>query len=57
EERRAADALRDLESAAPSLTTNLMPHIEAAVRARCTVGEISGVLRATWGEFRPFTGF
>jgi methylmalonyl-CoA mutase N-terminal domain/subunit len=31
----------------------LMPHIVEAVRARATVGEISGVLRAVWGEYRP----
>ena len=31
----------------------LMSHIIAAVRARATVGEISGVLRAVWGEHRP----
>ncbi len=31
----------------------LMPPIIEAVRARATVGEISGVLRAVWGEYRP----
>jgi methylmalonyl-CoA mutase N-terminal domain/subunit len=36
---------------------NLMPAIEAAVRARATVGEICGVLRDAWGEYRPPTTF
>ncbi len=31
----------------------LMPLIIDAVRARATVGEISDVLRARWGEYRP----
>jgi methylmalonyl-CoA mutase, N-terminal domain len=31
----------------------LMPLIIQAVRARATVGEISDVLRAQWGEYRP----
>ncbi|MDF2775243.1 MAG: hypothetical protein K0S86_4743, partial [Geminicoccaceae bacterium] len=31
----------------------LMPLIVDAVRARCTVGEISDTLRDVWGEHRP----
>ncbi|GMV39018.1 MAG: methylmalonyl-CoA mutase [Myxococcales bacterium] len=31
---------------------NLVPHILAAVRARCTVGEISAALREVFGEYR-----
>ena len=57
EERRARDALRAVEAAAPDLRTNLMPHIEEAVRARCTVGELCNVLRGVWGEFKPLTVF
>jgi methylmalonyl-CoA mutase, N-terminal domain len=34
EERRVAAALRAIETAAPDVQTNLMPHIEEAVRAR-----------------------
>jgi methylmalonyl-CoA mutase N-terminal domain/subunit len=30
-----------------------MPLIIDAVRARATVGEISDVFRAVWGEYRP----
>ena len=53
ERRRAGAALKAIEAAAPTLTTNLMPEIEEAVRARCTVGEICDVLRGVWGEFAP----
>jgi methylmalonyl-CoA mutase N-terminal domain/subunit len=31
-------------------TANLLPPMRAALRARCTVGEICGVLREEWGE-------
>ena len=31
----------------------LMSLVIDAVRARATVGEISDVLRAVWGEYRP----
>ena len=31
----------------------LMPLLIDAVKARATVGEISDVLRAVWGEYRP----
>ena len=33
--------------------TPLMPPIIEAVRARATLGEISDVLRAVWGVYRP----
>ena len=55
EQRRAGDALRGIATAAPALRRNLMPEIEEAVRARCTIGEIHGVLRGVWGEHRPST--
>jgi methylmalonyl-CoA mutase N-terminal domain/subunit len=55
EQRRAADALRAIEAAAPDLRRNLMPEIEDAVRARCTIGEVYDVLRSVWGEHRPST--
>jgi methylmalonyl-CoA mutase N-terminal domain/subunit len=55
EGRRVLDALREIELQAPNLTNNLMPAIEEAVRARCTVGEISNVLRQVWGEHRSST--
>jgi methylmalonyl-CoA mutase N-terminal domain/subunit len=54
EERRAAAALRSLhEAAAKPDRVNLMPFIEEGVEARCTVGELCGVLREVWGEYRP----
>ena len=34
-------------------TENLMHPIIAAVKAGCTLGEISNALRAEWGEYRP----
>jgi methylmalonyl-CoA mutase N-terminal domain/subunit len=55
EQRRAGDTLRAIETAAPDLQKNLMPLIEDAVRARCTMGEIHDVLRGVWGEHRPST--
>jgi len=58
--RRAADALGVLRAAAPAYADSsatarppLMPLIVDAVRARCTVGEISDALREVWGEYRP----
>ncbi len=52
-----ARALRELENVAGDLHRNRMPLIEEAVRARATVGEICGVLRSIWGEYRPSTVF
>ena len=54
-----AVALAALKAAAPPYAVPgaarqpLMPLIIDAVRARATVGEISDVLRAEWGEYRP----
>ncbi len=45
-------ALRSLELATRSGTTGLMPLIVDAVRARCSVGEISDTLEAVWGRYR-----
>jgi methylmalonyl-CoA mutase N-terminal domain/subunit len=39
-------------SAAASSQDNLMPPLVAAVKAGCTVGEISDVYRASFGEYR-----
>ena len=49
---RALDALR-VASGASSTDMRLMPLIVDAVRARATVGEISGALAENWGYFRP----
>ncbi len=51
-------ALAAIGAAAPAYASAgerapLMPLIIDAVRARATVGEISDVLRAAWGEYRP----
>jgi methylmalonyl-CoA mutase N-terminal domain/subunit len=40
-------------SAVPAGETHLMPLIVDAVRARATVGEISGALADSWGMYRP----
>jgi methylmalonyl-CoA mutase N-terminal domain/subunit len=32
---------------------SMMPLIIDAVKARCTIGEISSVLLAEWGAYRP----
>ena len=52
-ERNAADAealLARIREAARG-TENLLLPMRDALRARCTIGEICGVLRAEWGEF------
>ena len=54
---RASAALAAIRRDADRADVNLMPAIEEAVRARCSVGEICGVLRAAWGEYRPPTAF
>lgn len=56
-ERSAGDVeerLRELKHAAQG-TENLMPYILEAVRSYATLGEICGVLREIFGEYR-FTG-
>ena len=42
-----------LESVARDATAPLMEPIIDAVRARCTVGEISDVMRGVWGVYKP----
>jgi methylmalonyl-CoA mutase N-terminal domain/subunit len=49
--REVTRCLAQLRGAAAG-DTNLMPVILDAVRAYCTVGEISDALREVWGEFR-----
>jgi len=43
-----------LESAVRDATAPLMEPIIDAVRARCTVGEISDVMRGVWGVYKPW---
>jgi len=50
---RVKRALDELQAAARVAAAPLMEPIIDAVRARATVGEISDVLRAVWGEYRP----
>jgi len=50
--KRALAALKKA-SGASSTDTHLMPLIIDLVRARATVGEISGALAENWGYFRP----
>ena len=45
-------SLEDLRKAAEG-TENLMPYIISAVREYATLGEICGVLREVFGEYRP----
>jgi methylmalonyl-CoA mutase N-terminal domain/subunit len=49
----AERALAALGATALAGAAGMMPRILDAVRARCTVGEISDVLRGVWGEYRP----
>jgi len=47
-----AAALTRLEAASRAANENTMPHIIEAVKAGATVGEICGVWRRTFGEFK-----
>ncbi len=44
--------LNELRRAAEREDVNLFPHILDAVKAKATLGEISGALRDVWGEWR-----
>jgi methylmalonyl-CoA mutase N-terminal domain/subunit len=48
----AARALEEVRSVAAT-DSNLLPPMREALRARCTVGEICGALRALWGTYDP----
>ena len=50
---RASALLSRIEEAARAPDQPLMPLFVAAVEAECTLGEICGVLRGVWGEYRP----
>ena len=50
---RASAALGRIEAAARASDEPLMPLFVTAVEADCTLGEICGVLRQVWGEYRP----
>jgi len=52
DQRRVAETLQQLRKAAQS-SDNLMPYILEAVKAYATMGEICGVLREVFGEYRP----
>jgi methylmalonyl-CoA mutase N-terminal domain/subunit len=52
--RALSQALRDLKADADN-GKNLMPSSLAAIKAQATVGEVSGVLRETFGEWRAPT--
>ena len=49
---RRVEAALDAVREAAGGSENLMPPLLDAVRAQASVGEISGVLRETWGVFR-----
>jgi methylmalonyl-CoA mutase N-terminal domain/subunit len=46
------DALEEVDAAARG-TGNLLPPMRDALAARATIGEVSDVLRAVFGEYRP----
>ena len=52
-ERNADDAAHALEAVREAArgTTNLLPPMREALRARCTVGEVSNVLREEYGTY------
>ena len=51
-----AETLARLDAASRDAGENTMPHIIDAVKAGATVGEICGVWRKVFGEFREITG-
>ena len=51
---RCQNVLERLQAAAGNEHENLLPLILEAVEAYCTLGEISDVFRAVWGEARDF---
>jgi methylmalonyl-CoA mutase N-terminal domain/subunit len=54
--QKAEKALRALSRAAAG-PANLQPHIREAVRAYCTVGEITSGLKQAFGAYQPPTRF
>ena len=54
--REVAASLQDLEQAARG-SANLMPYLLEAVKAYATLGEMMGVFREVFGEYRPTWGF
>ena len=50
---KVKDELAKLEKAAADESVNLMPVILDCVRAYCSIGEICGVLRKVFGEYKP----
>jgi methylmalonyl-CoA mutase N-terminal domain/subunit len=54
---KANEALDNLRKAAESENTNLMPFMARAVKEYATLGEICGVLREVFGEYKPSTIF
>lgn len=50
---KVQEELKKLEVAAADEEVNLMPVILACVRAYCSLGEICGVLRKVFGEYKP----
>lgn len=50
---KVAEELAKLEAAAADESVNLMPVILDCVRVYCSLGEICGVLRKVFGEFKP----
>ena len=51
DQKKAQEALHELRRAS-STAENLLPYILACVKAYCTEGEICGVWRELWGEYR-----
>jgi methylmalonyl-CoA mutase N-terminal domain/subunit len=52
DQQKVNGALQKIRDAA-SQDENLMPYFIQAVKARCTIGEISDSLRAVFGEYHP----
>ncbi len=53
DEEQASSALDCIEQASHTPDEPFMPLFVAAVEAGCTLGEICGILRRVWGEYRP----
>jgi len=57
DDAQVEQTLATLRDKAANTEENLMPYVMDCVRAYCTVGEMSDVLRETFGEFQEPTDF
>ncbi|MCY0859093.1 MAG: methylmalonyl-CoA mutase family protein [Sulfolobaceae archaeon] len=57
DQHKVKESLDNLRKVAEKDTVNIVPYILDSVRKEATIGEISGVLREVWGEYKESTAF